>query len=87
MVVAQQKDNKDCKDNPLFTRMPGYWIHSCTEKAFDSHNFATGKKDTIAVEGCLTRTFYLPQNTLNPKPSELEILRNYENAIVKLGGL
>ncbi|MCX6567327.1 MAG: hypothetical protein NTW38_13055 [Candidatus Aminicenantes bacterium] len=29
---ARQKDDKNCTDHPMFSRMPGYWIHSCSEK-------------------------------------------------------
>jgi outer membrane protein OmpA-like peptidoglycan-associated protein len=83
---AEQKDATGCQDHPLFTRMPGYWIHSCAQKDFDSHAFGLGKGKTEKVEG---RTFilrYYPQAGLNPKPSELQIQRNHENAVKKLGG-
>jgi len=38
-AAAQQSDAKGCKDHPLFTRMPGYWIYSCEQKQFDVHAF------------------------------------------------
>lgn len=28
---AEQQDATGCKDHPLFTRMPGYWIHNCRQ--------------------------------------------------------
>ena len=83
---AQTKDAQGCKDHPLFTRMPDYWIHSCTEKTFDVYEFTVAKGKKERVEGRLTRTNYYPQNSLNPKPSELQILRNFENAVKTLGG-
>ncbi len=85
-IVAQQKDDKNCKDHPLFTRMPDSWIHSCTEKEFDAYAFTIGKGKTQQVEGRLWKINYYPQATAKSKPSELQILRNFENAVKKLGG-
>jgi OOP family OmpA-OmpF porin len=83
---AQQKDATACKDHPLLTRMPGYWIHSCTVKEFDAHAFSIGNGKTEQVEGKATVLRYYPQATLTSKPSELQIQRNFENAVKKLGG-
>ncbi|MCX6556760.1 MAG: OmpA family protein [Candidatus Aminicenantes bacterium] len=85
-LAAEQKDNPKCKDHPLFTRMPGSWLYNCDQKQFDSHDFivAKGKKET--VEGQLWKITYYPQNDLPSKPSELQIQRNFENAVQKLGG-
>jgi outer membrane protein OmpA-like peptidoglycan-associated protein len=85
-LIAQQQDDKDCKDHPLFTRMPDSWIHSCTQKAFDAFAFTIGKGKTQRVEGQLWRISYYPQASVKTKPSELQILRNFENAATKLGG-
>ena len=85
-LVAQQKDDAACKDHPLFTRMPDSWIHHCSEKEFDSYKFMTGQKMFESVEGHLWSISYYPQASVKTKPSELQILRNYENAVKKLGG-
>ena len=85
-IVAQQKDDKNCKDHPLFTRMPDSWIHSCTQKEFDAYAFIIGKGKKEQVEGKLWKITYYPQATAKSKPSELQILRNFENAVKKLGG-
>jgi len=66
--------------------MPGYWIRSCTEKQFDSFNFVTGQGKTTAVEGHLWRINYLPQPNVTPKPSDIQVLRNFENAVKQIGG-
>jgi outer membrane protein OmpA-like peptidoglycan-associated protein len=85
-----QKDDAKCKDHPLFTRMPTYWIHSCIEKQFDAHDFITamtkGKPTTEHVEGHLWKINYYPQATATQKPSDLQIIRNYENAVRNIGG-
>lgn len=85
-VLAQQKDDAKCKDHPLFTRMPDSWIHSCKEREFDAFDFRVGANKMQRVEGRLTRLSYYPQSTAQSKPSELQILRNFENAVKKVGG-
>ncbi len=84
--LAQQKDTKDCADHPLFTRMPTYWIHHCDQKEFDAYAFRVGEGKTERVEGRYWKIAYYPQATAKTKPSELQILRNFENAATKLGG-
>lgn len=85
-LPAQQKDSGQCKDHPAFTRMPDYWIYSCQQKQFDSYAFTVGKGKTEAVEGQYWMIAYRPQNTMASKPSELQIQRNFENAVQKQGG-
>lgn len=85
-ILAQQKDDAACKDHPLFTRMPDYWIRSCTQKQFDAHTFDIGQGKKAQVEGEFWQINYFPQASLKSKPSELQILLNYENAVKKLGG-
>jgi outer membrane protein OmpA-like peptidoglycan-associated protein len=86
MGIAAQSDSAGCKDHPVFTRMPGYWIHSCIQKQFDAYAFAIGKGKTAQVEGQFWNIRYYPNTNLNPKPSDTQILRNFENAVQKLGG-
>jgi OmpA-OmpF porin, OOP family len=83
---AEQKDDRNCKDHPFVTRMPGYWIRSCDVKEFDAYEFKVPKGKTEHVEGRYFRLHYFPQASATSKPSELQILRNYENAIKRLGG-
>ncbi len=86
-LAAQQQDARGCQDHPLITRMPNYWIHHCPEKQFDAYAFTVGpNKKTETVEGQLWNLSYYPQATLKPVPSELQIQRNFENAITQQGG-
>jgi outer membrane protein OmpA-like peptidoglycan-associated protein len=84
-AVAQQKDVKGCKDHPLFTRMEGYWIQFCDEKQYDERAFevAGGRKETIG--GRVWSLRYRPVGTQKPA-SEVQIHRNFENAVKALGG-
>ncbi len=81
-----QKDTRGCTDHPLFTRMPDSWIHSCSEKTFDAHEFLAPNGQKTAVEGRLWLLRYYPQAAAKTKPSELQIIRNFENAVAKIGG-
>jgi OmpA-OmpF porin, OOP family len=83
---AQQKDDTKCKDHPMFTRMPDSWIHNCDEKTFNAYAFKIGPGKTVNVEGKYWRLNYYPQATAQSKPSELQIIRNFENAMKSLGG-
>ena len=85
-TAADRPDATGCTDHPLFTRMPDTFISGCTMKQFDAHAFQVGKGKTEQVEGRKWVINYMPQSTLKEKPSELQILRNYENAVKKLGG-
>jgi OmpA-OmpF porin, OOP family len=85
-ALAEQKDDPNCKDHPLFTRMPNSWIRACVHKEFDAHAFFAGTGKTTTVEGEYWELTYYPQATATTRPSELQILRNFENAARKLGG-
>ena len=82
-----QKDDPRCKDHPMFTRMPTYWIHGCKESQFDRFSFIVGdnnKKED--VEGRQWYIRYYPQASAKDKPSQLQILKNFEAAVKPLGG-
>jgi outer membrane protein OmpA-like peptidoglycan-associated protein len=85
-AAAQQQDVRGCKDHPLFTRMQGYWIQNCTEKQYDERMFDVGggKKETIGGRTWTLR--YYPVANQPATASDVQILRNFENAVTKLGG-
>ena len=84
-VAAQKPDASGCKDHDVLSRLPEYWIQACTLKQFDAYKFASGK-GTTNVEGKFTIIRYQPRADLTPKPSTLQVLRNVENAVRKIGG-
>lgn len=85
-AAGQQKDAANCKDHPLLTRLPDYWIEACTLKQFDAYTFAVAGGKTTKVEGQFTNIRYQPPAGLTTKPSTLQVLRNVENAIKQIGG-
>jgi OmpA-OmpF porin, OOP family len=81
-----QTDVKGCKDHPLFTRMPTYWIHGCDEKSFDAYRFPVAKGKAETIEGHLVKVNYYPQASTKEKSSVLQIIRNHESALKAIGG-
>jgi len=84
LFAGPQEDAAGSKDHPLFSRMPNFYIHQYEEKEFDAHEFVVNK-ETISVEGHLYRINYYLKSGFS-EPSRIQVLRNYENAITKIGG-
>ena len=83
-VTAQ--DAEGCKDHPFFGRMPNFFITGCSQN-FNKLEYYVSEEATDAKEGELTIISYsFPDDISLKMPSQLQILRNYENAIIKLGG-
>lgn len=78
-------DATGCKDSSLFTRMPNFSIDSCNKKDFDTHEFVDSGENQISVEGKMTMLTYVMNEGAQP-PSELQVLKNHDNAAQKLGG-
>jgi outer membrane protein OmpA-like peptidoglycan-associated protein len=86
-VAAQQSDSAGCKDHPLFpTRLPEYRIEACKVEDFGIYEFFATKGPKTPVEGKFTFFTYAFTGQRANEPSGLAIVRNYENAIRKVGG-
>jgi OOP family OmpA-OmpF porin len=84
--AAAKPDKKGCADHPLFpTRMPDYFIENCQVRDFDAYGFfePRGKKRT--EEGKFTFITYAIERG-RPEQSGVAVVRNYENAITRIGG-
>jgi OOP family OmpA-OmpF porin len=82
--AQEEVDIKGSSDHPLFTRMPGYYISDYDVKEFDKYDsYLTGAE--AAWEGKTTRIGYYI-TTGAKQPGMLQIARNYENALKKIGG-
>jgi Outer membrane protein and related peptidoglycan-associated (lipo)proteins len=83
-MIAQQ-DAEGSKDPALFTRMPGYHIYRCDDLQFDKYEFKISDSKTQTVEGHSLFIMYdLNDNVQAPSP--LQTVRNYTNAVKKIGG-
>jgi len=84
-----QQDKKGCKDHPLFTRMPGTYISDCKSTEFDARKWYdpdTQGKTEVQVEGKYYHIYYRNQKEYEGKRSDLQVSRNYSNAMKKIGG-
>jgi OOP family OmpA-OmpF porin len=84
-----QQDAKGCKDHPLFTRMPNTYIKECKFTEFDARKWPdpdTQGKTEVQVEGKYWLIQYYNQKGFEDKRSDLQVSRNYQNAMKKIGG-
>ncbi len=87
--VFAQEDVKGSKDHPLFNRMPHYRISYYDAREFDVYDkFRDNRGKRIAVEGHYLRIDYKIKKEMKEKAaSETAIIRNFTNAMKKIGGL
>ena len=83
-AALAQEDTKGGKDYPLFSRWPGYYLCNYDHKKFDAYTYEL-KDSKETVEGEYYFLSYCNKRDVEGA-SELELIRNYENAIRKAGG-
>ena len=85
-----QEDVPESKDHPLLSRMLNFYIVDYREKEFDQMDFKNSEGKDIKVAGRRYDISYEIKEEIKEEhkatPSELQILRNYENALKKIGG-
>ena len=82
------EDEAGCKDYPLFNRMPNTSIVECSSK-YDMMYVYVGEGEQVSKEGqktTLTYEYNDGSEDYKNAPSFLQIVKNYENALSKLGG-
>ena len=82
--IQAQDDRKGSSDHPLMSRMPGFWIAAYQESEYESHAFRDSSGIEIEVEGHYFHIEYR-LNSGAQQPGRLMILKNYENALKKIG--
>jgi OmpA-OmpF porin, OOP family len=93
-IVIAQEDAEGCKDYPLFSRMPNFYLYNCEEVEFGSMKFPVGNPDpdndnlirSEIVEGKIMVFNFMLMDDKNPV-SGLQILRNFQNASRQKGGV
>ena len=84
--TAVARGDTHCADHPLFpSSMPGYVLVDCKMSEFEGYDFFVPRGKTHREEGKFTYLNY----KLEPGKEEasgIAVVRNYENAIKKLGG-
>jgi OmpA-OmpF porin, OOP family len=93
--ASAQQDEQGCKDHPVFNRLPGFYIASCDSSQFDLRRFPQGalkdspegdkRAPSVEVEGPVWKINYEIKEGVT-KPSPLQIMRNFQNAVKQGGG-
>jgi len=85
VVLAPAKDEAGCSDHPLLTRVKGFSITECSKEDFGEEDMYYAEDKSRTVEGKHTTIGYALDDGAAPV-SELQVKRNYSNAITRLGG-
>jgi outer membrane protein OmpA-like peptidoglycan-associated protein len=86
LASAADPDAEGCKDPALVSRVRGYHIYGCDSKEFEAAVFwADSKGREQTVEGRQTSLKY-DKDSDAVAASPLQITRNYENALMAVGG-
>ncbi|BDX38813.1 membrane protein [Tenuifilaceae bacterium CYCD] len=85
IAFAQNEDAEGCKDYPMFNRMNNYHISDCELKEFDAFAFTVANTtDEDAKKENVEGKYYHYTYVLNedaPEVSDLQVFRNFENAL------
>jgi outer membrane protein OmpA-like peptidoglycan-associated protein len=85
LVAQAQEDMEGSKDHPLLTRMRDFYISNYEEYDYDKASFYDDKETEYVIEGRkYVISYQLKDETKSP--GNLNIVKNYENAIQKIGG-
>jgi OmpA-OmpF porin, OOP family len=85
-LTGFSQDAEGCKDHPLLSRMPDYFISECTQN-YNQLDFYNAKGEDVKLEGNLTYIQYVFNSESGKnEPSYFQIIKNYGNAIIKIGG-
>ena len=83
-LFCMARAESELKDTPYFSGMPNYKITEATDQEFADYRFFNGK-DCTTVEGKKHfRAYTLKEDS--KQSSELQISRNYANAVKNMGG-
>jgi OOP family OmpA-OmpF porin len=81
-VDCPAQDVEGSKDHPMFNRLSGFYITDYTVEEFGSHLFYDENDNEVEVEGTKTVIKYESASEVGA----LKIIRNFSNAIKKIGG-
>jgi len=85
IISLFSQDIDGCIDHSLFTRMKGFSIFECTTNfnKLDTYNSAG---EDLQFEGYLTYIDYTFNTESGEMPSNFQIIKNYQDAIIAKGG-
>jgi outer membrane protein OmpA-like peptidoglycan-associated protein len=80
--IAFSQDMAGSKDHPMFNRISGFYITDFSAEDFGAHEFYWEDDKYINVEGKKTYIYY----ECDCESAPLKIVRNFSNAVKKIGG-
>ncbi len=83
-IASAEDDVEGSKDPSYITRMPNFTISLYEQKDFDSYQFEMGETSTTIEGHTYSIEYQLSEGA--KAPGELQIMRNYINAVKKLAG-
>ena len=86
--ASGQADLPGSKDYPGISRMPGYYLAEYQESPFDSYSFRVTEGGTEKQQPVEGRRYDFRYNLTEnaAMPSQLQVVRNYQNAARSAGG-
>ena len=78
-------DVEGSKDHPLVSRLPSYYISEYESYDFNSYTSPYFEGENV-WEGQMTKIGYTLKEASDKQYSAIQVARNYENAVKKLGG-
>lgn len=86
IFIFAQNDAEGCKDHPLFSRFPNFYISECSENFNELTLRMTGDKTENKEGNLISITYYFNSESGEKEKSPFQIIKNYENAVVNNGG-
>jgi len=84
LTLNLRAQESEYKDAPYFTGMPNYVIDYAQDLEFDEYHFFNGTDCPIVAGKKFLRNYVLKEGAT--QASELQIVRNYANAVKSIGG-
>ncbi|MCL5029355.1 MAG: OmpA family protein [Bacteroidetes bacterium] len=85
-AALAQTDAEGCKDDSLFTRFPNFYISECSENYNELKLRMSSEKSEVKEGNLKSIVYYFNSESGEKEKSPLQIMKNYENAVVKNGG-
>jgi OmpA-OmpF porin, OOP family len=85
-VSKAQTDAEGCKDHELFTKFPNFYISGCSNNYNELALRISASKEETKEGNLYTISYSFNFDTGEKAKSPFQIVRNYENAVVKNGG-
>jgi len=85
LALSDPRDYEGSSDPALFSRMPGFHVYNFENLEFGRYEFQIGQNKKHAVEGSYQNINYTANDGVRI-PSGLQVVRNYINAALAIGG-